>query len=171
MDDSLDGINKQLDEAYSLAADRKDYIGALSACEAIIQSHPELTAPLRKKAQIYAHKSDFRQAIDEMSGVIQKGRAEPGDYFFRGWWNLEDDNASDAIEDLTEAIELGEQLGDDYFTESAHFFRAAASLRLGRYPDALADCQHVSDDFLIYLRSGQISKLQIVTEAISNGPT
>lgn len=168
MDNTMNDINKQLDEAYSLAADRKDYAAALSACEAIIQAHPEVTAPLRKRAQIYAHKADFRQAIDEMSSVIQKGPAEPRDYFFRGWWNLEDDNASDAIEDLTEAIELGEQLSDDYFTESAHFFRAVASLRLGRYPDALADCQHVTDDFLIYLRSGQISKAQIVTEAKSH---
>jgi tetratricopeptide (TPR) repeat protein len=170
MDDTLNDIDQQLDEAYSLAADSKDYAAALLACEAIIQAHPELTAPLRKRAQIYALKADFRPAIADVSSVIQKGRAEPGDYFFRGWWNLEQENASDAIEDLTEAIELGQQLSDDYFTESAHFFRAVASLRLGRYADALADCHHVSDDFLIYLRSGQVSKLQIVAEAMANGP-
>ncbi len=167
----MNDINKQLDEAYSLAADRKDYAAALSACEAIIQAHPELTAPLRKRAHIYALKADFRQAMDEMSSVIQNDRAEPGDYFFRGWWNLEDDNTVDAIEDLTKAIELGEQLSDDYFTENAHFFRAVASLRLGRYPDALADCEHVRDDFLMYLRSGQVSKLQIVTDATSKVQT
>lgn len=166
MDDSMDDISEQLDKAYSLAADRKDYAAALSACDAVIQAHPELTAPRRKKAQIYAHKADFRKAIYEMSKVIQKGAPEPGDHFFRGWWNLEDDNSNGAIEDLTKAIELGELLSDDYFTESAHFFRAAASLRLGRYPDALADCERVSDDFLIYLRTGKISKSQIVTEAM-----
>jgi tetratricopeptide (TPR) repeat protein len=168
MDDSMNDINKQLDEVYSMAADRKDYANALSACDAIIQAHPDLTAPLRKRAQIYAHKADFRQAIDDISSVIQKGPAEPRDYFFRGWWNIEDDNTSDAIKDLSEAIELGKQLSDDYFTESAYFFRAVASLRLGRYPDALADCQYVRDDFLIYLRSGQVSKAQIVTEAKSH---
>jgi hypothetical protein len=41
-------IDIQLDEAYSLAADRGDYAAALSACEAIIQAHPELTSPLKK---------------------------------------------------------------------------------------------------------------------------
>ena len=169
MDDTMNDISKQLDEAYSLAADGKDYTAALSACDTIIQAHPQLAAPLRKRAQIYAHKSDFRQAIEEMSGVIQKGHAEPGDYFFRGWWSVEDGNLSDAIKDLTKAIELGEQLGDDYFRESAHFFRAVASLRLRRYQDALADCQHVSDDFLMYLRSGQISKREIITEATKAG--
>jgi tetratricopeptide (TPR) repeat protein len=162
---TMNDINKQLDEAYSLAADRKDYVAALSACDVIIQAHPELIAPLRKKAQIYAHKGNFKQAIDEMSNVIQKGPAEPGDYFFRGWWNLEDDNATDAIEDLTKAIELGEQLSDDYFRESAHFFRAAAAARLGHYEQSLADCEHVRDDFLIYLKSGKVSKEQIVREA------
>ena len=50
IDDASNDINKQLDEVYSLAADRKDYAGALSACEAIIQAHPELNAPIRKKA-------------------------------------------------------------------------------------------------------------------------
>jgi tetratricopeptide (TPR) repeat protein len=164
MDENMDDINKQLDEAYALAADRKDYAAALSACEAI-QAHPGLTAPLRKRAQIHAHKADFRQAIDEMSSLIQKGAPEPGDYFFRGWWNLEDDNVSDAIEDLTEAIALGRQLNSNYFTESAHFFRAIASQRLGRYAQVLDDCKNVRDDFLIYLRSGKVSKEEIVKEA------
>jgi tetratricopeptide (TPR) repeat protein len=165
----MKGLKQQLDEAYSLAADRKDYQAALSSCDLIIETNPELTAPLRTRAQIYAHKADFKNAIDDMASVIQKGPVEPGDYFFRGWWNLEDDNGSAAIEDLTEAIEIGKQLGDDYFAESAHFFRAVACLRLGRYADALADCQHVSDDFLIHLRSGQISKHKVVNEARSKG--
>lgn len=164
----MNDIDKKLDEAYSLAADRKDYPAAFSACDAIIEAHPDLIGPLRKRAQIYAHKADFAQAIHEMSTVIQKGPAEPGDYFFRGWWNLEESNENDAIRDLTKAIDLGKQSNDDYFTETAKFFRAVAYLRLGRNQEALADCQHVSDDFLIYLRSGRISKLQIVTEATSN---
>jgi tetratricopeptide (TPR) repeat protein len=161
----LNDVNRELDEAYSLAADRKDYAGALSVCEAIAQAHPELMSPLRKKAQIYAHKADFKQAIVEISSVIKRGPAEPGDYFFRGWWNLEDSNASDASEDLTKAIELGKQLGDDYFTESAYFLRSVADLQQGRYEDALIDSDHVRDDFLIYLRSGQVSKATIVSEA------
>jgi tetratricopeptide (TPR) repeat protein len=167
MDENLYDINNQLDEAYALAADRKDYAAALSACEAIIQSHPDLTAPLRKRAQIYAHKADFKQAIDEMSTVIEKGSAEPGDYFFRGWWNLENDNAFDAIEDFTAAITLGRQLDSNYFTESAYFFRAIASNRLSRYAQALDDCKNVRDDFLIFLRSGKVSKEEIVKEAES----
>src|SRR6266566_5917100 len=107
MEEGLNDIDNQLDEAYALAADGKDYIAALSACEALIQDHPELTAPLRKKAQIYALKADFRQAIDEMSKVIEKSPVQVSDYFFRGWWNLEDDNPTAAIGDLTNAIELG----------------------------------------------------------------
>lgn len=167
MTNTMKDINKQLDEAYSLAADRKDYSAALSACDAIIQAHPNLLAPLRKRAQIYAHQADFRRAIDQMSEVIDKGPAEPGDYFFRGWWKLEDDNAGDAIDDLTNAIEIGDQVRDGYFTESAYFFRAVANLRRGLYDDALADCGQVRDDFLIYLRSGQVSKASLVREAES----
>ena len=164
---STNEIKKQLDEAYAKAADQKDYATALSMCDALMRAHPELAAPLRTRAQIQAHKADFRQAVQDMTSVIEKGPAEPGDYFFRGWWNLEAGSTSDAIEDLTRALTLSEELKSDHLNESAHFFRAVAAARLGRYEQSLADCEHVRDDFLIFLKAGQVSKQQIVKEAQS----
>ena len=164
---SIDELQKQLDQAYSKAADQKDYATALSMCEALIRAHPESVPVLRTRAQIHAHKADFGQAVQDITTAIEKGPAEPGDYFFRGWWNLEAENELNAIEDLTHALRLGEDLKSDYFCESAHFFRAVAAARLGRYDQCLADCEHVRDDFLMYLKAGQVSKQQIVREAYS----
>ena len=162
---TTDDIKKELDKAYSLVADHKNYEAALTACEAILETHPGLRAGLRTRAQIYAHKAAFSQAIADMTIAIQAGPPEPSDYFFRGWWNLEDNRILDAIQDFTEAISLEERLGIYTFKESAYFFRAVASFRIGRYDDALADCKQVRDDFLIYLRSGLVSKAQIVRDA------
>lgn len=159
----MDEIRKQLDEAYSYAK-KDDYAKALELCNAVIEAHPLLTDGLRERASIYSHMGDFNRAVADITNVIEQEPDEPGHYFFRGWWYLDSGNAAQAVEDLTKALALGKK-NDHYHDQSAHFFRAAALLRLKRYDEALADCQHVQDDFLIYIKSGKISKADIVREA------
>lgn len=160
----MEDIEKQLDEAYALATKKKDYGKALAICNAVIQAHPSPPDGLRKRAAIYAHKGDLVLAIGDMTKAIKQEPDQPGDYFFRGWWNLDNGDAASAIKDLTKALELGAK-NDHYHDQSAHFFRAVASLRLKRYDEALADCQRVQDDFLIYIKSGKISKADVVRDA------
>lgn len=159
-------VNKQLNEAYSVAADKKDYAKALELCNSVIKAHPSLPDGLRKRAAIYAHMGDLDSAIADMTDVIKQNPDEPGNYFFRGWWYLDSSNAAQAVKDLTKAIALGAKHDLHYHDQSAYFFRAAALLRLRRYDEALADSQHVDDDFLIYTKSlGRITKADIVREA------
>jgi RHS repeat-associated protein len=54
-----------------------------------------------------------------------------------------------------------------HYDEIAFFFRSLSYLRPGRYDEALLDSQNVRDDFLMYIRSGQVSKAQVVSEAKS----
>jgi tetratricopeptide (TPR) repeat protein len=158
-------IKKQLDEAYSWAV-RKDYDTALSLCELVIRNHPNLPDGFRTRSQVYAHQANFIEAIKDITRAIEKSPAYPGDFFFRGWWRLENGEAGEAVRDLTEAINLGKAQVVGQHTESAYFFRALAYLQQGRNGEALRDCNHVRDDFLLYIRSGQVSKSQIVSEAL-----
>jgi tetratricopeptide (TPR) repeat protein len=160
----MEDVKKQLDEAYALAT-KKSYDKAFAICDAVIQSHPSPPDGLRKRAAIYAHKDDLALAIADMTKAIEQEPGEPGDHFFRGWWYLDKGDAARAVKDLTKTLELGEEKNNHYHDQSAHFFRAAALLRLKRYDESLADCQHVQDDFLIYIKSGKISKADIVREA------
>lgn len=160
----MEDVKKQLDEAYALATNKKNYDEAFAICNAVIQAHPSLPDGLRKRAAIYAYKGDLDLAIGDMTKAIEQEPGEPGDYFFRGWWYLDKGDAVRAVKDLTKALTLGEK-NNHYHDQSAHFFRAAALLRLKRYDEALADCQYVQDDFLIYIKSGKISKADIVREA------
>lgn len=159
----MDEIEKQLDEAYT-AAKKKDYSKAFAICNAVIQAHPSPPDGLRKRAAIYAHKGDLALAIGDMTTVIEQEPDQPGDYFFRGWWHLDNGDAVKAEKDLTKALDLGAK-NDHYHDQSAHFFRAVALVRLKRYDEALADCGHVRDDFLIYIKSGKLSKADVVREA------
>lgn len=160
----MDEIKKQLDEAFSWAQ-KDDYDKALALCNAVIQANPSLSDGLRKRATIYARMGDYDRAIADITNVMAQEPDDPSHYFFRGWWYLDNGNPAQAVEDLTKALALGGK-NNHYHDESAHFFRAAALLRLRRYDEALADCQHVRDDFLIYIKSaGKISKADILREA------
>ena len=160
----MEEVKKQLDEAHSWAR-KNDYKKALAMCNAVIQAHPSLPDSLRTRAAIYARKGDLDCAISDITNVIAQEPDNPSHYFFRGWWYLDSGNAEQAVKDLTKALALGEN-NNHYHDESAHFLRATAYLRLGRYDNALADCQHVRDDFLIYIKSaGKISRDDIVREA------
>ncbi len=160
----MEEIEKKLDEAYSWAR-KDDYEKALALCDAVIQAHPSFPNGKRTRAAIYARKGDIDRAIADITDVIAKEPDDPSHYFFRGWWYLDSGNAKQAIEDLTKALALGKN-NDNYHDESTYFFRATAHLREGRYNEALADCQHVRDDFMIYIKSaGKISKADIEREA------
>jgi tetratricopeptide (TPR) repeat protein len=157
--------NPQLELATSLA-DKKDYANALDLCEAFIVANPASADGFRTRSHIYRRMGDYIRAIDDRTEGIQRSR-KPHDYFFRGWWNLDSDNLTAAIEDLTAVLRLGDELDIHHYDESAFFFRSVAFLRSGRYEEALVDSENVRDDFLIYLRSGEVSKAQVVREAIS----
>jgi tetratricopeptide (TPR) repeat protein len=159
----MEEIKRQLDEAYSYAR-KNDYAKALELCNAVIEAHPSLPDGLRERASVYSHMGDFSRAIDDITDVMAQEPDNPSDYFFRGWWHLDSGNPAIAVEDLTKALALGDK-NNHYHDQSAHFFRAVALLRLQQFDEALADCQHVQDDFLIYMKSGRISKADIVREA------
>jgi tetratricopeptide (TPR) repeat protein len=147
------------------AAEMKDYSKALAICEEILAANPELPEAFRTRSRIHARMKQFDLAVLDLTRAIQTTRAEPSDYFFRGWWNLEQGDVVSANEDLTMAITLGNELNLHDFDESAYFFRAITFLRLNQPDDALRDCEKVRDDFLIYLRSGKVSKSDIINEA------
>ena len=162
----LSETKKRLEHAYDLVTTTKDYEGALRICDEVLEEHPNMLAAIREKAAIHAYVKNYEEAINLISDVIAQDPNEPGYYFKRAWSYLENGNLAEAVQDLTKTLELGSQRNFHYYTESAYFFRAVALLKLARYSEAVADCEHVRDDFLIYLYStGKISKSDILEQA------
>jgi tetratricopeptide (TPR) repeat protein len=157
-------IERQLNEASS-AAKKDDYDKALAICNAVLQAHPLFPEALRTRSEIYTRMGDLERAIADLTEVI-KTAGEPSDFFFRGWRYLDNGDTDCAIGDFSKALELGEDQNFHYHDQSARFFRALACVRAKRYDEALADCLHVKDDFLIYTRStGKITKADVVKQA------
>ena len=121
---------------------------------------------------------DVGKAIDDRTVAIG---IEPHstDYFFRGWWRLDDGDPKSALADLSRAISMEKNSDVRPSTESALFFRALTLLRLRRFDDALADCTEVKDGFVIYVRGlGHLSKEKLVawaternSDAAQNAPS
>lgn len=147
------------------AASEKAYTKALELCDDYIQTYRESPDGFRTRSQVHSMMGDFSGAIEDRTKAMELGTLEPGDFFFCGWWNLELNQLDAALKDLTDSLKLAEQLDTHEFDQSAFFFRSVTYLRMRRYSEALADSEHVGDDFLIYLRSGRISKADVVQQA------
>jgi tetratricopeptide (TPR) repeat protein len=163
--------NKDVLEEARAASHEKDYPKALEICSVFIEAHPDSPDGFRTRSDVYGLMGDFVHAILDRTAALKRDRGSPDDFFFRGWWNLEINELDAALDDLTRALRTGEKSGIHHFDEIAFFFRSLTYLRLGRYDEALADAQNVRDDFLMHIRSGQVSKAQVVREANSKKAT
>lgn len=142
------------------------YAKALELCSEYINANPESPDGFRTRSHVYGLMGDFSHAIEDRSKALEQS-VDLSDFFFRGWWNLECNQLEAALSDLTAALSLGRELNAHEFDQSAFFFRSVVHLRMENYSAALADSEKVGDDYLIYLRSGGISKADVVTEATS----
>ena len=147
------------------AASEKAYSKALQLCDDYIHTNRESPDGFRTRSQVHSMMGDFSRAITDRTTAMQIGTLEPGDLFFCGWWNLELNQLDAALKDLTDSLKLAEQLDTHEFDQSAYLFRSVTYLRMGKKSKALADSEHVDDEFFIYLRSGSISKADVVQQA------
>lgn len=157
-------LNERLKQAVK-CSERKNYSEALKLCCEVISEDPSDPSGYRERSHIYALMNQMERAIHDIDHVIRLRPEEPAHYFTRGRWQLDVDEFAQAVKDLTKVIELSVFYGDDYYMEMARFFRAEALLRLGRYEEALADCEQVRDEVQTYIHPRVKSKGDIVEEA------
>jgi tetratricopeptide (TPR) repeat protein len=164
----MNEITIKLEQAYKTATIEGDYNYGLKICSEVVNDNPTLPEPLRKRAAIYAYAEQFDSAIEDITRAILLDSNNPELYFFRGWWNLCVGNFESSVVDQTTAIETAARLNCHDFDESAYMFRAAALLRLKKYTEAVADCENVREDFVIYISNlGLLSRQKIHAEALA----
>lgn len=156
-------LHEKLKQAVK-CSEKKNYLEALTLCSEVIADYPNDPTGYRARSHIYALMKEPEQAIRDIDQVIRLKPEEPAHYFTRGRWKLEVSESAQAVADLTKVIELSASYGDEYYTEMARFFRAEALLRLGRYDEALADCEQVRDEVQTYIHPRVKSKADILDE-------
>ncbi len=97
---------------------------------------------------------DFDSAFDYFSRAIEKNPIYAEAYLYRGLSRIELEEYSEAIRDLTIAIEL-----DPAFSDQAHYFRGVARYEKSEYPEALDDLSvaiRINPDFVAYYQRGKV---------------
>ncbi|MBK7708716.1 MAG: hypothetical protein IPJ30_23915 [Acidobacteria bacterium] len=151
-------IKSRLESAISAVIERKDHTAALSICDEVLAENPVSDYAYRKRAWIYSDLGDLEKAVSDISVAIQLNSNQAEYYALRGRWYFDLGRFQQVILDQTTAIEIELANKSFYFLETAYFFRAASHLSLGHLSEAKADCKHVHDDFVIFTRTGRLSK-------------
>jgi tetratricopeptide (TPR) repeat protein len=155
----------KLERAYEMATVEEDYTQAIKICDEVIAE--DITSPegFNMRARINELAGNLDDAMADITRAIEIEPNEPDYYFNRGRWNLGAGKLDAAIADQTDALEIGDKRNFHFYDECAYFFRAVAFAYLGRFDDALSDCQHVEDDFLMYSTGlGRLTKSDLIRE-------
>lgn len=147
--------------------DRKEYDAAILACERAIAIDPQNPEPYRERSFAHALLQQWRSAIEDVSTAIDltQGEPDPRKYFSRGHWRMEVGDFREAIEDMTQVIAIETARGHTYLSQSAYFWRAYANLLVKQYRQAVADCEHVRDDFRQFFKGQLRTRREIVSAA------
>lgn len=156
-------INNQLETALSLA-ERQQYEEAISLCCEVISHDDSCYKAYNSRAKIYAQMRNWAKALNDIDTVIKLKPNEPAYYFSRARWLINTENFEDAISDLTKSIQLEKELDDEYYLESAYFFRAFSYCQFGKDTQAIEDLKFVRNDFSVYLL-GKVHSKQELTKA------
>lgn len=100
---------------------------------------------------------NFAESVNAYSRAIDLEPEEPVYYWNRGRIYLRWEKPADAVGDFTEALDLSQKHGSDYYVEMLRLLRAEAFVRLGRCAEARRDCEYVGSETAIWV-DRQISK-------------
>lgn len=151
--------------AYGLACKSK-YDEALAICNWLIEEKSTEVAGYRERAAVKEHMGDIEGAILDLQAAVSRFDKEPADFHALGLLLLQNGSTIDAIAAFSNAITLGENSGNHYYTNSSLIFRADAYLKRADYVEALADAEHLPLGYQAHISgSGMRSKEQISVEA------
>jgi tetratricopeptide (TPR) repeat protein len=119
---------------------------ALSLATALVDRHPHDMGVWLLRAYLYARDGNYVQAVADLTCAIVIKPTEPSLFYDRGRHRLALGEYQSAINDFTKALKICGLSNDEYYSESLHFMRAEALLRLGKKKEALADLAYVRED-------------------------
>ena len=141
---------------YEEEYNKKDYLKALAILEDGLKSFPSSFELYGEKSTIHHILKDYDKAFQSLNKLIELKPDHMAAYFRRGRWELDLGLYEEAYQDLTIVIESK----NEYFLNSAYYFRSIVLFYLKKYEEALDDYYNIPDD-LIYLGPRYPSKQEI----------
>jgi tetratricopeptide (TPR) repeat protein len=146
---SADASVKRKLELVEILVDQSNYEGALRLCNEVIAEDARSFEAHSERARINHQLGRPTEALLDLQVLIELRPESPTAYLRRSTLNMELGYDSLAIEDLTFVIASGEE----YFLDTAYFYRAVAYLNLSKKELAMKDCQKLPHDFAFFVRT------------------
>lgn len=165
MSELLDSLMKDIDERIHA----KDPTAVERATQ-LAEQYPEEKEVWYLLAYAHGVNDDMDNAVLAMNRLADITPPDPEMFFTRGDYENRRSNLQAALTDYTAGIELSKQLQNEDYLEALYFWRADVLVKLGRKADALADLEHVPDDYCSWpMRQEPRSKNDILDD-IEGGP-
>jgi tetratricopeptide (TPR) repeat protein len=125
----------------------KQFSFAIEWCQNLLQEWPkrEHHYIFGRIAYIYDQMGDSTAALDALNEAVSLEPASPAHLDHRMILAIGSKNYELARHDATKLMEVEKQRGSKAFVESAHVYRAYASIQLKDYLEAIRDLSLVSD--------------------------
>lgn len=158
-------LSTLLNTAYAYACNR-NYEKALELCDWLSQNSLTRIAGQRQRAAVKTHMGDIDGAIIDLKSVLETDRLEPADFHGLGMLLLQNGSTEEAIEQFSNAVQIGETAGNHYYTNSSLLFRAEAKLKICDFTGAMQDVSGLPSGYKAYFSgTGMRSKEDIDSEA------
>lgn len=123
---------------------------AMELAKELVEKNPGERRVWSLRAFLHALNRNYGASVADLTRAIEIGPAEPLLFFNRGSYYFRLGEDQSAIDDFSKGLYLCERHNDDVYRQTLYFWRAEASLRLGKKREALSDLAHVRDDFTFW---------------------
>lgn len=113
---------------------------------------------------------DMDSAVLAINQVAELAPPEPEMFLVRGEYEERRGNLQAALADYTAGIELSRQLQKDDDLDALYFWRAHVLVALDRKDEALADLEHVPDDYCLRPTGQEHRTKNDILDDIAGGP-
>lgn len=119
---------------------------ALEKINDLIEKQPDEYWTWSLRSYVYCTRCDFENAMSDIDRAIEIKFYEPSNHQEKAMIFLEQGNFYSTIRSLSNAIEIGEKLGESYYDSYCRFIRAFCYCRIGNFFAAERDLLMVDDD-------------------------
>lgn len=113
---------------------QSDYDEALDACSKMLDGDPgAMNEVCRLKSWIFTSQGKYQMGVEEMTIVIESGKASIADFHSAAFWSLYDEQFVVAKEWFERVLDLGKTQSDSWFESSSLFYLSYIFMKLGNY--------------------------------------
>jgi tetratricopeptide (TPR) repeat protein len=140
--------SEKLADAAALLKEGK-YQEAIDICSGIILEESDCYAAFSARSRIFHDLGKHEDALRDIAKLIELRPNSPCAFIERAAWYLELGDDQLAVSDADFVIATG----DEYFINTAHFYRAVASFNLGQKQNLMDSCDKLPLDFKSYVKT------------------